>query len=103
MRWFEAQTITHARQATKMFLPDSKLSGVIPRVVSRYRIPSDSEGMPQLKLRLGSGRNHHPRRAARAGTPVRSRFCNAQLTREHGRGTPVPPFTSASKQTLPPE
>ena len=26
---------------------------------------------------LGSGRYHHATRAARAGTPVRSRFCKA--------------------------
>src|SRR5438128_2473153 len=28
------------------------------------------------QLAFGSGRIHHPTRAARAGTPVRSRFCN---------------------------
>jgi len=28
------------------------------------------------KLRVGSGRIHHPKRAARLGTPIRSRFCN---------------------------
>jgi len=26
--------------------------------------------------RVGAGRIHHPKRAARLGTPVRSRFCN---------------------------
>jgi hypothetical protein len=28
---------------------------------------------------VGSGRIHHPKRAARLGTPVRSRFCNGLL------------------------
>jgi hypothetical protein len=30
-------------------------------------------------LSVGSGRYHHPTRAARAGTPVRLRFCNKRF------------------------
>jgi len=33
-----------------------------------------------LKSNLWSGRNHHPSRAARLGTPVRSRFWNKRPT-----------------------
>ncbi len=33
---------------------------------------------------LGSGRIHHPKRAARLGTPVRSRFCNESPTLRNG-------------------
>jgi hypothetical protein len=29
----------------------------------------------QVLLSVASGRYHHPTRAARAGTPLRSRFC----------------------------
>ena len=33
------------------------------------------------RLSVGSGRIHHPERAARLGTPVRSRFCNDAISR----------------------
>src|SRR5882724_9374401 len=42
-----------------------------------YRTRSGSDGMLPFNLSPGSGRYHHATRAARVGTPVRSRFCNA--------------------------
>ena len=44
----------------------------------RYRTASDSD-RPFIKSvgrQQKAGRYHHPKRAARLGTPVRSRFCN---------------------------
>jgi hypothetical protein len=52
-------------------------------IATRTRTESGSDRMLALKKRyhqyfqlsLGSGRIHHPKRAARLGNPVRSRFC----------------------------
>jgi hypothetical protein len=46
-----------------------RIMGSTPRIISNLDIHGVGE-----KVNVGSGRYHHPTRAARAGAPVRSRF-----------------------------
>ena len=55
--------------------PGAVATGCYTQVSFRSRIVLDRESQPVCALSAVPRRNHHPKRAARLGTPVRSRFC----------------------------
>jgi hypothetical protein len=70
------------------------LERLVEAAARRYKqlAPTGQEWMRKLNRKycsdywrwmIASGRYHHPTRAARAGTPVRSRFCNSNTELPH--------------------